>query len=434
MMGRSDYFESREVRKMETVRITGGRRLSGEVCLQGAKNSALPILAAAASVKGTSVIRNCPMLSDVDAAIRILSFIGCVVERDGDTVIVDATNVEHFDVPRELMCEMRSSVIFLSPLLSRMRSAELSTPGGCEIGLRPIDLHLSSLKMMGADISTEGGVLSCRCPNGLHGERITLSFPSVGATENILIASATAQGETVILNAAREPEIADLAAFLNSCGAHISGADSGEIYIEGVKQLHGTEHTVIPDRIIASTYMAAAAITHGDVLIKNTCPDHITPVVSVFEQAGCKVECEKDSVRIVAPELLRSVQTVRTMPYPGFPTDSQAAVMAMLSVAHGTSVVVENIFENRFRHVRELSRLGADIMTEGKVAVIKGVKCLKGANVCAADLRAGTALAVAGLGAQDSTVIENVHLIDRGWQDMEKNLRLLGAKIEREEQ
>lgn len=419
---------------METVRITGDRRLCGEVCLQGAKNSALPILSAAASVRGISVIHNCPKLSDVDAAINILRFIGCEVEQNGDTVIVDATDVGRFDVPRELMCEMRSSVIFLAPLLARMCAAELSTPGGCEIGLRPIDLHLSSLMAMGAEINTQGGVLSCRCPNGLQGEKITLSFPSVGATENILIAAATAQGETMILNAAREPEIADLAAFLNSCGAKISGADSGEIYIEGVKNLHGAEHTVIPDRIIASTYMSAAAITHGDVLIKNACPEHITPTVPVFEQAGCKVKCEKDSVRVIAPERLRSVQAVRTMPYPGFPTDSQAAVMAMLSVAHGTSVVVENIFENRFRHVRELSRLGADIMTEGKVAVIKGVKKLRGACVCAADLRAGTALAVAGLGAEGSTVIENVHLIDRGWQDMEKNLRLIGAMIEREEQ
>lgn len=246
---------------METVRITGKNRLSGEVRLQGAKNSALPILAAAASVDGVSVIHNCPRLSDVDAAIKILCFIGCKVEREGDTVTVDATDVSRCDVPRELMCEMRSSVIFLSPLLARLGMAEISAPGGCEIGLRPIDLHLSSLRLMGAQIETEGGVLSCRCPDGLHGEKITLSFPSVGATENILIAAASAEGETVILNAAREPEIADLADFLCSCGAHISGADSGEIKVCGVKKLHSAEHTVIPDRIIASTYMAAAAVT-----------------------------------------------------------------------------------------------------------------------------------------------------------------------------
>lgn len=385
---------------METVRITGKNRLSGEVRLQGAKNSALPILAAAASVDGVSVIYNCPRLSDVDAAIKILRFIGCKVEREGDTVTVDATDVSRCDVPRELMCEMRSSVIFLAPLLARLGMAEISAPGGCEIGLRPIDLHLSSLRLMGAQIETEGGVLSCRCPDGLHGEKITLSFPSVGATENILIAAASADGETVILNAAREPEIADLADFLCSCGAHISGADSGEIKVCGVKKLHSAEH--------------------------------ITPVIPVFEQAGCKVDCGENSVHILAPVRLRSVQTVRTMPYPGFPTDSQAAVMAMLSVAHGTSVMIENIFENRYRHVRELCRLGADIMTEGKVAVIKGVETLTGACVCAADLRAGTALAVAGLAAQGSTTIENVCLIDRGWQDMEEKLRSLGAEIERE--
>ena len=355
---------------METVRITGKNRLSGEVRLQGAKNSALPILAAAASVDGVSVIHNCPRLSDVDAAIKILRFIGCKVEREGDTVTVDATAVDRCDVPRELMCEMRSSVIFLSPLLARLGMAEISAPGGCEIGLRPIDLHLSSLRLMGAQIETEGGVLSCRCPDGLHGEKITLSFPSVGATENILIAAASADGETVILNAAREPEIADLADFLCSCGAHISGADSGEIKVCGVKKLHSAEHTVIPDRIIASTYMAAAAVTGGDVRILDTRAEHITPVIPVFEQAGCKVDCGENSVHILAPVRLRSVQTVRTMPYPGFPTDSQAAVMAMLSVAHGTSVMIENIFENRYRHVRELCRLGADIMTEGKVAEI----------------------------------------------------------------
>ena len=368
---------------METVRITGKNRLSGEVRLQGAKNSALPILAAAASVDGVSVIYNCPRLSDVDAAIKILRFIGCKVEREGDTVTVDATDVSRCDVPRELMCEMRSSVIFLSPLLARLGMAEISAPGGCE-------------------------------------------------TENIPIAAASADGETVILNAAREPEIADLADFLCSCGAHISGAGSGEIKVCGVKKLHSAEHTVIPDRIIASTYMAAAAVTGGDVRILDTRAEHITPVIPVFEQAGCKVDCGENSVHISAPVRLRSVQTVRTMPYPGFPTDSQAAVMAMLSVAHGTSVMIENIFENRYRHVRELCRLGADIMTEGKVAVIKGVETLTGACVCAADLRAGTALAVAGLAAQGSTTIENVCLIDRGWQDMEEKLRSLGAEIERE--
>lgn len=418
---------------METVRITGQKRLSGDVRLQGAKNSALPVLAAAASVRGTSVIHNCPELSDVDAAIRILEFIGCRVTRDADTVAVDASNVARCDIPRELMCEMRSSVIFLAPLLSRMSAAELSMPGGCEIGLRPIDLHLSALRLMGAQIETEGGMLSCSCPAGrLHGEKITLSFPSVGATENILIAAATAQGETVINNAAREPEIADLADFLNSCGAKITGAGSGEITVQGVDRLGPAEHTVIPDRIIASTYMAAAAVTGGDVTVTNARPEHITPVISVFEQAGCKVICGADTVRLIAPKRLRSVQTVRTMPYPGFPTDSQAAVMSMLSIAHGTSVMIETIFENRYRHVRELCSMGADIVTEGKVAVIKGVEALTGACVSAADLRAGTALAVAGLAAHGSTVIENVRLIDRGWQDMEDNLRSLGASIERE--
>ena len=416
---------------METVRITGKNRLSGEVRLQGAKNSALPILAAAASVDGVSVIYNCPRLSDVDAAIKILRFIGCKVEREGDTVTVDATDVSRCDVPRELMCEMRSSVIFLAPLLARLGMAEISAPGGCEIGLRPIDLHLSSLRLMGAQIETEGGVLSCRCPDGLRGEKITLSFPSVGATENILIAAASAEGETVILNAAREPEIADLADFLCSCGAHISGAGSGEITVCGMKKLHSAEHTVIPDRIIASTYMAAAAVTGGDVRILDTRAEHITPVIPVFEQAGCKVDCGENSVHISAPVRLRSVQTVRTMPYPGFPTDMQPQMTALLSIADGTSFVSEGVWDNRFRYVEQLTRMGASIKVEGKMAVIEGVEQLKGAPVRADDLRAGAAMIIAGLIAKGTTEIEEISHIDRGYENIVEKLTGLGADIRR---
>lgn len=416
---------------MDIIRITGSKKLEGEVQLQGSKNSALPILAACVSVNGISVIHNCPSLTDVDAAVKILEYLGCRVTRRESDLVIDSSDVKRSDIPQHLMHEMRSSIVFLAPLLSRFGSACVSTPGGCEIGLRPIDLHLNAMRKMGAVIEEESGILSCSCPNGLSGAKIVLSFPSVGATENIMIAAATAKGTTVLVNAAREPEIRDLAVYLNSCGAKIKGAGEGTIVIEGVESLHGTEHSVIPDRIVASTFMAAAAATGGKVLIKGVVPSHITPVISAFEEAGCRVDSGASRLYICAPKRLGRVQTIRTMPYPGFPTDSQAIVMAMLCTADGTSMLIENIFENRFRHVQELRKLGAKIDVEGRVAVVEGVESLKAAHVYAPDLRGGAALIVAGLAAQGVTEIENVRLIDRGWQDIEKSLSALGADIVR---
>lgn len=416
---------------MDIIRITGSKKLEGEVQLQGSKNSALPILAACVSVNGISVIHNCPSLTDVDAAVKILEYLGCRVTRRESALVIDSSDVKRSDIPQHLMHEMRSSIVFLAPLLSRFGSACVSTPGGCEIGLRPIDLHLNAMRKMGAVIEEESGILSCSCPNGLSGAKIVLSFPSVGATENIMIAAATAKGTTVLVNAAREPEIRDLAVYLNSCGAKIKGAGEGTIVIEGVESLHGTEHSVIPDRIVASTFMAAAAATGGKVLIKGVVPSHITPVISAFEEAGCRVDSGASRLYICAPKRLGRVQTIRTMPYPGFPTDSQAIVMAMLCTADGTSMLIENIFENRFRHVQELRKLGAKIDVEGRVAVVEGVESLKAAHVYAPDLRGGAALIVAGLAAQGVTEIENVRLIDRGWQDIEKSLSALGADIVR---
>lgn len=416
---------------MDIIRITGSKKLEGEVQLQGSKNSALPILAACVSVNGISVIHNCPSLTDVDAAVKILEYLGCRVTRRESALVIDSGDVKRSDIPQHLMHEMRSSIVFLAPLLSRFGSACVSTPGGCEIGLRPIDLHLNAMRKMGAVIEEESGILSCSCPNGLNGAKIVLSFPSVGATENIMIAAATAKGTTVLVNAAREPEIRDLAVYLNSCGAKIKGAGEGTIVIEGVESLHGTEHSVIPDRIVASTFMAAAAATGGKVLIKGVVPSHITPVISAFEEAGCRVDSGASRLYICAPKRLGRVQTIRTMPYPGFPTDSQAIVMAMLCTADGTSMIIENIFENRFRHVQELRKLGAKIDVEGRVAVVEGVESLKAAHVYAPDLRGGAALIVAGLAAQGVTEIENVRLIDRGWQDIEKSLSALGADIVR---
>lgn len=418
---------------METIITQGGERLRGEISVHGAKNSALPILAACVLCGGQSVIHNCPKLTDVDAAIRILRYLGCKVNREGNSVTVDSTSLSRFDIPDELMREMRSSVVFLGSVLARIGKAQLSTPGGCEIGLRPIDLHIESMQRLGAVITDDCGKLDFFCPDGLKGNKITLSFPSVGTTENIMLAAVTAKGRTTVVNAAREPEIIDLALFLNSCGAKIYGAGEGTVIIDGVKSIHGTEHTVIPDRIAAATFLTAAAATHGNILLHNVVPSHIAPVIPVLESSGCSVKTGADEISLAAPPRLRRVGLVRTMPYPGFPTDAQALVMAMACVAEGTSIFIENIFESRYKHVSELIRLGADIKVEGRMAVVQGVKHLSGASVTAPDLRGGCALITAGLCAQGTTVINEIHHIDRGYESIEKSLRLLGAEIRRED-
>ncbi len=417
---------------MKKLIINGGRALSGKTNLQGSKNSALPILAAAAAVDGISVIHNCPDLSDVSAAIKILEHIGCKIKREGHTVIVDATGASGCEIPESLMREMRSSIVFTGALLTRFGKAKVTPPGGCEIGLRPIDLHLSSLRQMNAEISENGGILECNAEKGLCGCRITLAFPSVGATENIILSALSAQGETVITNAAREPEIIDLADFLTSCGAKISGAGQSVVKIRGNSKLYGAEHTIIPDRIVASTFMACAAATGGNVAVSGADREHLAPVIPVFEAAGCEICFSNGEMQIKAPERLSRVKSLRTMPYPGFPTDSQAIVMAMLVQARGTSVICEKIFENRFRHVPELIKMGADIRIEdGCVAVIDGVEKLQGARVSAGDLRGGCALAVAALGAAGTTVIDKIYHIDRGCEALETSLSQLGADIKR---
>lgn len=419
---------------MEKIVIEGGKRLKGEMTVHGAKNSALPILAATVLTTKRTVIHNCPRLTDIDAAINILRHLGCVVDVDGDCVTVDASDINCWDIPDTLMREMRSSVVFLGAVLARTGKASFSTPGGCEIGLRPIDLHLFAMSRLGAKINEEYGRLECECPEGLVGDKIALSFPSVGATENAMLAAVTAKGTTTIINCAREPEISDLADFLNGCGAKISGAGEGVIVIEGVKSLGGTEHTVISDRIAATTYMAAAAVTQGQIKINNIIPAHLGPVIPMFEEAGCDINVCGHSLSISAPPRLKRIKTIRTMPYPGFPTDAQAPIMAMITVADGTSMIIENIFESRYKHVNELVRLGAKIKVESKVAVVEGVHCLYGAPVIAGDLRGGAALVVAGLAAKGTTEIEGVNHIDRGHADFEKNLTLMGAIIRREKE
>lgn len=412
--------------------VNGGRKLEGELRVHGAKNSALPLLSAAVLAHGETVLHNCPELTDVDAACRILTHLGCRCKRSGDTVTVDATNVSGYEIPDSLMREMRSSIVFLGAVLGRTGRCRLSFPGGCELGARPIDLHLAALRQMGADITEEHGYLDCTAAGGLHGAKITLSFPSVGATENILLAATAAKGFTEIHNAAREPEIVDLADCLGKFGAKIGGAGESVITVEGISRAEPCEHSVIPDRIVAGTYLCAAAVTRGELILTKCEPRHMNGFIPVLEAMGARIytygggkmylSCNK---RLSAPP------TVRTMPYPGFPTDIQAPFTALCATAEGTSVFVETIFENRFRHIPELVRLGASIKTEGRVCVVQGVKRLSGAKVCAAELRGGAALVTAALAAEGTSEITGLVYIDRGYESLEGALRSVGADIKR---
>ncbi len=417
---------------MDKIIVNGGRKLNGEITVQGAKNSVLPILVATLLVDGVSIIHNCPLLSDVDATIKILQYLGCKVSRENHTITVDSTDVSRDDVPDNLMREMRSSIVFLGGILGRMGRAKLSTPGGCEIGLRPIDLHLSSMEQFGATVTDEDGFIVCKAhEKGLEGTRITLSFPSVGATENIILAATLAKGTTVISNAAREPEISDLADFLNRCGARIRGAGDSTVVIEGVTKLTPAEHTVIPDRIVASTYLIAAAMTGGKIIINSIVPSHIAPIIQPLRESGCSIEVNKKQVVLESPKTLKRIRMIRTMPHPGFPTDVQAQIMALTTVADGTSVIVENIFESRYKHIGELLRFGAKIHVEGRMAVVEGVHRLNGANVRATDLRGGSAMILAGLQARGTTEVTEIYHIDRGYENPEKTLSELGADIKR---
>lgn len=415
---------------MENLIISGGIRLDGKTRLQGSKNSSLPILAACAAVNGISVIHNCPRITDVDIAVAILERLGCKVSREGGTVTVDSGDINCSAIPEELMSEMRSSIIFLGALLARFGRGSATLPGGCEIGLRPIDMHIAAFRSMGVIIEESGGSMECTAPNGLAPCRISLSFPSVGATENIILASLAAKGETVITNAAREPEIKDLADFLNECGAKIIGAGQSVIRIYGGRRLTGAEHRVIPDRIVASTYMACAAVTGGRAVVTEVEREHLAPVVPVFEGCGCKIDFANGEMSVTAPKRAERIKYLRTMPYPGFPTDSQALVTAVAATARGTSIISERVFENRFRHVPELIKMGADIRVEDScVAVVEGVPSLHGAKVTASDLRGGSALIAAALGARGESVIDGVRHVLRGCEDVCGNLSRLGADI-----
>ncbi len=416
---------------MSKLVIHGAKPLRGEITVGGAKNSTLPLLAACILCRGTSVIHNCPRLSDVESSIKILTGLGCKCKREGNSVTVNTNNICCCEIPEHLMREMRSSIVFLGAIVARCGKAKLSTPGGCELGPRPIDLHLAAFRQLGMQIDEDHGLLHCNAKDGLAGTNITLSIPSVGATENVMLAASTARGTTVIQNAAREPEIIDLAAFLNKAGANIKGAGTGQIVIQGVNRLQGVEHTAIPDRITTATFMAAAAITGGRIRLVKTNPAYLCAVLSAFKNAGCAVEVKTDSIFLQAPAILRGMPTIRTMAYPGFPTDAGPTTLAMMTRSKGTTVFVETIFSNRFKFIDELKRLGAQIKTENNVAIVTGTDYLSGASVMSGDLRGGAALVVAGLAARGTTEVNGIHHIDRGYDSIETSLQKLGADIQR---
>ena len=413
--------------------VNGGHRLSGRLRVQGAKNSILPILAACVLCRGRVVLHNCPALSDVLSAVRILRHLGLSVICDGDELCVTGAPLSSCEVPKSLMHEMRSSVVFLGAILASAGCARVSMPGGCELGPRPIDIHIAALRRLGAVVEDDCGVLNCSVPQGLVGAEIALLFPSVGATENAILAAVLAKGTTVITNAAREPEIVDLARFLNACGAHVGGAGSGTVTVQCDRELHGGEYTIMPDRIAKVTFLTAAAITGGDVTVTGAEKAHITSVLSLLEQSGCEISVCRDTVRLRGAQRPESMAIIKTLPYPGFPTDAQAPLMALASLADGSTMFVETIFENRYRHVCELIRMGADIKTEGRVAVVNGVPRLHGAAVTCGDLRGGAALLLAALAAGGESTIDRIEHIDRGYQQIEVSLSALGADIKRTE-
>ncbi len=413
---------------MGVFKIKGGNPISGEINIQGSKNAVLPILAAAIMTDEECVIKNCPVLRDVDKTILVLRGLGCSVRREGGVITVRTDGFCDCEICSTLMREMRSSIIFLGAILTRCKKAVVSMPGGCPIGLRPIDLHIKALKRLGVKITEEHGYIGCTAEK-LVGCDIHLDFPSVGATENIMLSAVTAKGSTIITNAAREPEICDLANFLNAMGAKISGAGGSVIRIDGVQKLHGTEYSIIPDRIVAATYLGAAAITGGELTIRKINRSHMDAMLTTLADMGAELKTEADAVKLLPMKKIHSVNMIRTMPYPGFPTDIQSPFAAVLTRAEGTSIIVENIFENRFRCVDELVRMGADIKVNSRTAVIRGVPRLYGARVSACELRGGAALVLAALSAEGESVVENTEYIDRGYERMEEKLSLCGGNI-----
>ena len=412
---------------MQSYVIEGGRKLEGEVYISGSKNASLPIIAGSILNGNISKLYNVPNIHDTQITLKILKLLGCKVKKNGKKIEINSKYINKKEIPEDLMRQMRSTVIMAGAIIGRFKEATFSYPGGCEIGARPIDLHLSAFKKLGINIEENSGFIRCSCDK-IVGANINLDFPSVGATENIILATVLAEGITTISNAAMEPEIEDLANYLNKMGAKIEGAGTNYIKITGVKKLKEVSYKVMPDRIEAGTFLCAGAITGGNIELKEVIPEHITPALHKLQEAGCNIEIENRSIKLQAPKKLKAID-IKTMPYPGFPTDLQSIFGAVLATCKGTSTIVENIFENRYKYLYELQRMGAKITIEGKMAVIKGVRKLSATNVNSTDLRGGAALVLAGLSAKGTTKVENIEYILRGYEKFEEKLQKLGAKI-----
>lgn len=413
---------------MSVIEIIGGKSLNGEIEIQGSKNAILPVMAASLLNRGVVKLNNCPKISDVFHTVKILEHMGCKIKWENRSLIIDTRPLTTYVVPDKYVREMRSSIILAGAMLGRTGCVTISYPGGCSIGTRPIDLHLKSLKKLNVDVLEENGLIFCKAAK-IKGNDISLQFPSVGATENIILAAVLAEGDTRIIGAAKEPEIAVLCNVLNQMGAQINGIGTEQIYIHGVKELHDTEFTLNADRIVAGTYLAAVAGTGGNVKLKGVCCEELYAVTTLFKDMGNKVVCGDGYIYMESTGRAKAVDVIRTRPYPGFPTDMQSQIMSVLTCARGTSVIIEDIFEARYKIVGELAKMGAQIIVEGKVAVIKGVSNLSGADVASADLRGGAALVIAGLMAYGTTEIENTEYIMRGYENICGDLSELGADI-----
>ena len=412
---------------MSSYIIEGGKRLAGEVKVSGSKNASLPIIAASILNPGITRLYNIPNIHDTQITLEILRYLGCKVKKHNGKIEINSKNITKREIPEHLMNQMRSTVILAGAILGRFKEAKFSYPGGCDIGARPIDLHLAAFKKIGVNIIEDSGFIICKAEK-IVGTNINLDFPSVGATENIILASIYAEGVTQITNAAMEPEIVDLAKCLNKMGAKITGAGTNVIKIIGVQKLKDTGYKVMQDRIEAGALLCAGAITGGNICLNYKNANHITPILNKLEEAGCNIKVEKNRIYMQAPKKLKAVD-IKTMPYPGFPTDMQSIFASILTTAKGTSVIVENIFENRYRYTAELNKMGAKITTEGKTAVIKGVRKLSGATVKSTDLRGGASMILAGLCAKGMTTVTNIEYILRGYENLDKKLNELGAKI-----
>jgi UDP-N-acetylglucosamine 1-carboxyvinyltransferase len=417
---------------MAKLIINGGARLFGELNVQGAKNAALPIFAAALLTEEPVIIYNWPAISDVYNMLSILEHIGAHVEYEKDRLVIDTRRAQRWEMPDRLAKEIRSSIFMMGPILARFRMARFTYPGGCEIGSRPIDLHLKGLKSLGVNVTEAGGHIMCEGRH-LKGGDVHLDYPSVGATENLMMAASLAPGRTVIHNAAREPEIVELQKVINQMGGSIAGAGSSTVMIDGQERLGGFTYTCIPDRIVAGTFMVAAVVTNGKITIRNVVPEHLYGIIAKLKEAGAMITTYDDAVTVEGQGRPREMHLIETGPYPSFPTDMQAQMCTAASIAKGTSIIVESVFDNRFKHVGELLRMGANIVTKNNVAVIKGVEKLHGAEVKTMDLRGGAALVLAGLCAEGTTIVDQARIIDRGYETFDSELRMLGADIKRED-